>query len=498
MEKELEGDDDNKDNDDEENRQWIEFFENINNNLNLDDEDEGNAGATAGRSSSSITIKTEEEVPDSIPSKCSMIEMEEEVEEEVFTSIINNTLVRVESTITGGVTACKGQQQVKKEEKKKKEEEEEAVAMKEDEKSNDKGYVSWVETISPNTNDASPPAASTNRCVRRKFNSNNKKEMKIGHFPTKLYRMLEDMEQFGDKRVISWSNDGLFFVVYQPKVFAESWMKQYFNQSKYKSFQRQLNFYNFQRATHGKILGVYSHPLFRRGHMETLNKIRRIKKQPSVVSLDLKARNKRGERKKDINKAPSTTTITTCNAAFTSTSTIRNGYFMNHSSLQTTTTKPDFPIFISTTMRNQAQQRTISCDYFSNNIINRDHTDDGDVDVDINVDSDGDGDGDGDSDSDGISSKTITTKTKYINNQSEIWNGMFRRVVAYKEQHGNTNTPRIYKEDPQLGNWVSRQRMNHTKGILSKNRLDLLNSIEFVWEIKKYTMDKNVSETYCI
>ena len=60
---------------------------------------------------------------------------------------------------------------------------------------------------------------------------------------------------------------------------------------------------------------------------------------------------------------------------------------------------------------------------------------------------------------------------------------MFRRVVAYKEQHGNTNTPRIYKEDPQLGNWVSRQRMNHTKGILSKDRLDLLNSIEFVWEI---------------
>ena len=116
---------------------------------------------------------------------------------------------------------------------------------------------------------------------------------------------------------------------------------------------------------------IDSHPLFRRGHMEILNKIRRIKKQPSAVSLDLKARNKRGEWKKNINTAPSTTTITTRTAAFTSTSTIGNGCFMNHSYLQTATTKPDVPIFITTPMRNQAQQRTISCDYFSNDIISK-------------------------------------------------------------------------------------------------------------------------------
>merc|ERR1712238_290868 len=124
MEKKLEGDDDKKDNDDEENRQWIDFFENIANTINLDDEDEGDEVATAGRSISTITIKTEEEkVPDSIPSKSSMIEMEEEVDEEGLTSITNNTLVRVESTITGRVTACEDQQQGKKDKKKKKEEE---------------------------------------------------------------------------------------------------------------------------------------------------------------------------------------------------------------------------------------------------------------------------------------------------------------------------------------------------------------------------------------
>merc|ERR1712238_460408 len=205
---------------------------------------------------------------------------------------------------------------------------------------------------------------------------------KEDHFPTKLYRMLGDVERFRDKSVISWSHDGLFFVVHQPKVFAESWMKKYFKQSKYKSFQRQLNFYNFQRATQGKILGVYSHPLFRRGRMETLKKMHRIKKQPSVaVSLDLKTRNKRGEWKKNINKAhTSTTTITTRTATSTPTPTIRNGYFMNHSSLQTTTTttKPDVPIFIPTNLRNQAQQQTISCDYFSKNIIIEGNDDDDD------------------------------------------------------------------------------------------------------------------------
>jgi len=167
---------------------------------------------------------------------------------------------------------------------------------------------------------------------------------KEDHFPTKLYRMLEDVEKVGNKSIISWSNDGLFFVVHQPKVFAEGYMKKYFNQSKYKSFQRQLNFYKFQRVAHGKVLGVYSHLLFRRGHMETLNEIRRMRQQPSVASLALKAR--KGARKTDDRKAlfnpPAITTI------------------MNGSSMivSPVTTKPA-PTF----MKNQ---RTVPCDYFNN------------------------------------------------------------------------------------------------------------------------------------
>merc|ERR1712238_15385 len=104
-------------------------------------------------------------------------------------------------------------------------------------------------------------------------------------------------------------------------------------------------------------------------------------------------------------------------------------------------------------------------------------------------------------DSNGTSSKTKRTETKYNNMQVEVWNKMFRRVVAYKEQHGNTIVPRIFKEDkqptnkmcgknaiktdnPSLGIWVHTQRVTYNRDKLSEKRKKLLNSIDFVWSVK--------------
>ena len=75
-------------------------------------------------------------------------------------------------------------------------------------------------------------------------------------FPMKLYRMLEDVERNGQQDIIGWNATGDKFIVYQPKVFASTWMLRYFNQSKYKSFQRQLNLYNFRRESQGRIKGI--------------------------------------------------------------------------------------------------------------------------------------------------------------------------------------------------------------------------------------------------
>jgi hypothetical protein len=76
-------------------------------------------------------------------------------------------------------------------------------------------------------------------------------------FPVRLHKMLEEVvEKQGKEHIISWNPDGRSFTVHQPKVFAQSIMQKHFNQTKYKSFQRQLNLYEFDRLPRGKVKGV--------------------------------------------------------------------------------------------------------------------------------------------------------------------------------------------------------------------------------------------------
>eukprot|EP00536_Pseudo-nitzschia_multiseries_P018078 jgi/Psemu1/293328/fgenesh1_pg.2133_\ len=63
----------------------------------------------------------------------------------------------------------------------------------------------------------------------------------------------------------------------------------------------------------------------------------------------------------------------------------------------------------------------------------------------------------------------------HINN---AWNEMYQRLVAYKNKHGTTMVPWRYKADPQLGNWVTKQRSRCKR----KERVDQLNKIGFVWD----------------
>ena len=63
--------------------------------------------------------------------------------------------------------------------------------------------------------------------------------------------------------------------------------------------------------------------------------------------------------------------------------------------------------------------------------------------------------------------------------------GMFEKLAAYKIQHKNTMVPQQYEKDPKLGWWASTQRRYYTKGDLRPNRVDLLNSVGFDWEVVK-------------
>ncbi|MDA7883076.1 helicase associated domain-containing protein, partial [Akkermansiaceae bacterium] len=62
----------------------------------------------------------------------------------------------------------------------------------------------------------------------------------------------------------------------------------------------------------------------------------------------------------------------------------------------------------------------------------------------------------------------------------ELWEAQFRKILAYKKEHGNCSAPRSF-EDKQLGNWVLRQRKSKKSGKLDPNKIKRLNEIGFVW-----------------
>jgi len=97
-------------------------------------------------------------------------------------------------------------------------------------------------------------------------------------FPWKLHEMLDVVEQRGETSVVSWLPDGRAFRVHSPALFVDQIMKKCFNQTKYKSFQRQLNLWGFERVIKASAeKGSYFHPLFLRGRRDLCQEMARQK-----------------------------------------------------------------------------------------------------------------------------------------------------------------------------------------------------------------------------
>jgi hypothetical protein len=64
----------------------------------------------------------------------------------------------------------------------------------------------------------------------------------------------------------------------------------------------------------------------------------------------------------------------------------------------------------------------------------------------------------------------------------EPWNTMYQRLVAYKDEHKTTVVSKSI--DSKLCTWIAMQRLSKKKSRLSSERIALLDSIEFVWEIR--------------
>merc|ERR1711862_583723 len=87
-------------------------------------------------------------------------------------------------------------------------------------------------------------------------------------FPVKVYEMLENAESKEFSHIVSWNADGTGFMVHDKEYFTKEIVPHYFNLTKYKSFQRQLSLYGFQRVTVGENKGLRFHNKLRKGQAE--------------------------------------------------------------------------------------------------------------------------------------------------------------------------------------------------------------------------------------
>ena len=76
-------------------------------------------------------------------------------------------------------------------------------------------------------------------------------------------------------------------------------------------------------------------------------------------------------------------------------------------------------------------------------------------------------------------SKTTTEMAKK-HNQKE-WLVMYDRLKKFKETTGHCNVKKRYTCDRKLGHWVHYQRTLWKKSSLLENRINMLESIGFVW-----------------
>ena len=71
--------------------------------------------------------------------------------------------------------------------------------------------------------------------------------------------------------------------------------------------------------------------------------------------------------------------------------------------------------------------------------------------------------------------------------RDSAWMVMYHQLLSYKEQHGgSTNVPRGYCRNKKLAKWVANQRQLYHGNMkaLSKERIDLLESIGFQWRLR--------------
>eukprot|EP00934_Nitzschia_sp_Nitz4_P000753 Nitzschia sp. Nitz4//scaffold6_size259037//138112//139081//NITZ4_001082-RA/size259037-augustus-gene-0.294-mRNA-1//1//CDS//3329556917//753//frame0 len=128
-------------------------------------------------------------------------------------------------------------------------------------------------------------------------------------FPFKLFQMLHDADELGFRHIISWNSNGKAFKVHDPIAFTNLIIPRYFKQTRYKSFQRQLCLYGFDRVLTGPHKGSRYHKNFVRGDLVLCQEVKYIgiksKALPQADSAE-PAKPASPKREETVSAAPST------------------------------------------------------------------------------------------------------------------------------------------------------------------------------------------------
>jgi hypothetical protein len=85
-------------------------------------------------------------------------------------------------------------------------------------------------------------------------------------FPGKLHDLMTYIEQEGLCDIISWVQNGKAIMVHDPERLLKILPHVGFSQTKYRSFQRQLNMWHWERILNGPCKGAWIHPYFIQGN----------------------------------------------------------------------------------------------------------------------------------------------------------------------------------------------------------------------------------------
>ena len=109
-------------------------------------------------------------------------------------------------------------------------------------------------------------------------NSEGQNDRPTVQFPWRLHELLTEAETNGNDSIISWipgTNNA--FKVHNKEKFTKNILPEYFNATKYKSFQRNLNLWGFESITEGPNKGGCQHHIFIRGDREKCHYMTRQK-----------------------------------------------------------------------------------------------------------------------------------------------------------------------------------------------------------------------------